>query len=501
MSWADSGKDDPVSSTAGERSTHRSVGQTDHDCHVPPRLQLIIPHGAITDTERGRPLTTSETGDCHVRLPKKVYAVGSLTQFAQGMYAPFMQAYMIDMGASYTELGVFRSVGNVAPTILQPLWGATADKTGRAKVFVALGTLTGLFTVFLFLWAQTPTEMIVLYGVQSLLLSIQIPTWQSLVGSFTDETNRGTELGRLGMAANIASLVATLVSGFIAGFPAVIPLARDLLGPAGPVLLPTVEAWRRAYYLPFLTTAVVGIVASVISLTIEERMTEGDGRRPFPPVLRLLSQPGDFRRFCMIAVFFSFAMSMAWPYFMVVQKTWLGATMFEIAIASAIMTAVIIMFTVPMGRLSDRVGRKPLILLGRSLLFIVPTMYAFATSMLTVYVANALAGFCIASAMNANTAYIYDVAPETERGAHLAVYNTFTGIVFLCGSLVAGFIGDAITQSLGPHGAVFTMLLMSGVLRFAASFLYLLLREPKQYSSTLMIEFKALFGRRHPERV
>ncbi|MHA2072108.1 MAG: MFS transporter, partial [Candidatus Thorarchaeota archaeon] len=422
--------------------------------------------------------------------------VGALTQFAVGLYRPFLLAYMIDMGASYAELGAFQSVGNAAPSVLQPAWGATSDKVGRTKGFVAFGTFAGLVMIFLFLWAGTPTEMLILFAIQSVLFSIQIPTWQSLLGGLMDEENRGIELGRLGVATNVASLTATLVSGFIAGFPAIIPALRDLFGTFGLVLFPTVEVWREAYYLPFYFTAVFGIIASLLSLTIREGKRESDKKREFPPILKLLSQPGDFRRFCLISVFFSFSMSMAWPYFMVVQKDWLNSSNFEIAIASVVMTATIVIFTIPLGSLSDRIGRKPLILIGRAPLFVVPILYAFATNVYFIYVANALAGFCIAAGFNAITAYIYDIAPEEERGAHLAVFNTFTGIIYFLGSLFSGVLGDSIATFLGGHFAVFAMLMMSGISRLFSSSLYLRIREPREYSSNMRDVFYSFINRR-----
>jgi MFS family permease len=101
--------------------------------------------------------------------------------------------------------------------------------------------------------------------------------------------------------------------------------------------------------------------------------------------------------------------------------------------------------------------------------------------------------------MNAVTAYIYDISPEEERGSHLAVYNTFTGVMYLFGSLIAGVLGQLILVTFGSeYLSVFFMLLLSGVLRFFASFFYLLIREPREYSSTLWLELRArLPGRRH----
>lgn len=440
------------------------------------------------------------------RLPPRAHLVGALAQFAVGLHAPFLQSYLVDMQMelrgilNYAELGAFRSVGNVAPTLLQPGWGAASDKMGHRKHFVAFGTLTGLLTVFLFLWTATPIDLIVLYGIQSILFSIQIPTWLALIGCLMGERNRGTELGKLAMITNIASLSATVLSGFLAGLPALVQSLRTLLGPAGSIVFPVVDSWREPYYLPFYLTAVVGITASLLSLLIKETGTESSIVRKLPPIHRLLSQPGEFRRFSLVAVFFSFAVSMAWPYFIVVQRDWLKNSLLEIAIASAIMTLSTILFTIPMGRMSDRVGRKPMILLGRGMLFLVPLMYALSAEfggVYTIYAANAIAGFCVASSVNAITAYIYDVAPKNERGSHLAVYNTFTGIVYLAGSLIAGFLGELLSGLVSSqYLSVFIMMILSAGLRFVASFMYLFIREPKKYDSTLRMEVVAMIHRR-----
>jgi len=437
------------------------------------------------------------------KLPTRAYVVGALTQFAVGLHAPFLQTYLVDMQnylygvKNFAELGAFRSVGNVAPTVLQPIWGGASDKVGNRKAFVSFGLLSGLIIVYLFLWAATPIDMIILYAIQSILFSIQIPTWLSLVGGLMGEKNRGDELGKLGLVTNIASFLATLASGILAGMPGILPWLRSVFGDIGLILFPTVEVWREAYYIPFFLTAIFGITASILSITIKERTKSSNIPRRFPPIHHLLSQPGDFRRFSFVAIFFSFSMSMAWPYFIVVQRDWLGGSILEIAIASAVMTASTIIFTIPFGKLSDRVGRKPLIFWGRLLLFPVPIMYAFAWNMYIIYAANFLAGFTTAATVNAITAYIYDVAPDVERGAHIAVYNTFTGLVLTGGSLLAGFFGQIILITLGSeYLSVFIMLIVSGILRFITSFFYLLIKEPKKYSSTLRLEVMALIQRR-----
>jgi MFS family permease len=435
-------------------------------------------------------VNTEENGN----LPRRAFAVGSLTTLATGLHSPFLQDYVIKMGATLAEQGIFRSVGNFAPTMMQPLWGALSDRVGRRKYFVAFGTFSGFLMVLMFFFAATPLEMIVLYGIQSVLLSIQIPTWLALISDYMTEENRGNELGKLSVITNSTSLIATLITGTIAVLPGLLPYLRTLFGDFGPILFPTAESWREMYYVPFLLTAIIGIITSLIALTLRENPETEKGSQVFPPIIELLSKPGDFRRFCLVSVFFSFSMSMAWVYFMVVQSEWLGQTPLEIAITSSLMTITIVIFTSPMGRVADRIGRKPMIIAGRSMLFVVPFLYAFSSppfGTFTVYLANVIAGFAVAMTMNAITAYIYDVSPQEERGAHLAVYNTFTGGVFLLGSLFSGFFGYWIEILMSSrYIAVFLMLVLSGTLRFFASFLYMLIREPREYTSTLRDEIR-----------
>ncbi|MBD3405395.1 MAG: MFS transporter [Candidatus Lokiarchaeota archaeon] len=429
-------------------------------------------------------------------LPGIAYLVGSLSQFAIGLHSPFLNTYLVDMGANYAELGAFRSVGNVAPTILQPAWGAISDKYGKRKPFVAFGTVTGFMMVFLFFFAATPLEMILLYGIQSILLSIQIPTWQALLSELMDESNRGKELGRLALATNAASVAATTITGFLAVMPAILPHLRTVFGIYGNIIFPTAEAWREAYYLPFLLTAILGIIASILSLRINEKEPDIKEKREFPPILKLLSHPGMFRKFCFISVFYSFAMAMAWPYFTVVQRVWLENTILEIAIASVIMSACIMISSVPFGKFSDKIGRKQLIMIGRGTLFLVPLMYAFADSVIIIYIANAIAGLCVGASFNTIIAYIYDISPEEERSSHLAVFNTFTGIIFLGGSLIAGLVGEALTPIIGEYMAVFAMLLASSILRIIGSLFYWIIKEPREYSSDIRTEVRAFLYRR-----
>ena len=144
---------------------------------------------------------------------KKLYGASLTSVASNNLLFSFFHLYAVDLGSTPFTQSIITSPSQLGNTVLQPVWGATSDRVRNTKAFVAFGLMTGLLVVYMFLWAATPIEMILLYAIQSILFSIQIPTWLSLVGGLMDESNRGDELGKLGLATNIASFTATLISG------------------------------------------------------------------------------------------------------------------------------------------------------------------------------------------------------------------------------------------------------------------------------------------------
>lgn len=411
-------------------------------------------------------------------LPVEVYAAASLNSFAGGIANPFITTYMIDMGASLSELGIFRAVGNIAPTFLQPIWGGLSDRTGHRKYYVSIGVSIAYSLFALMYFLVLPIQVIILFFIQSVVLSISIPTWSALLGELIPANKRGHLLGRIGTLSSIAGLIATLSGGILSGM--------TIFG-----------GWKDQYFLPFMISSIVGILAGLITLRIKEPVQNPDIRnaRPlFPQIGKIFREPGNFRRLCFVSAFFSFAMSMAWPFFSVVLRVWLKASLLEIAIQSAMMSITMIIFQSYFGRLSDKYGRKPLILAGRFLLPLVPILYIFATDMILIYIGAALAGFSVALSQNALMAYIFDASPEEELGSYLSVYNVFSGFIFLFGSLFSGIMGDYLSQFVGSYLAVFYMMVASGVLRFIGATLYGFLHETHHTTHKIIPDIISALG-------
>ena len=95
------------------------------------------------------------------------------------------------------------------------------------------------------------------------------------------------------------------------------------------------------------------------------------------------------------------------------------------------------------GRISDRVGRKPIIILSFAIFSLVFFLYAISRSFLGILPIQMLEGAMWAAFSVVTPAFIADIARDGERGAYLGLYNQVWYIGWAIGPLFGGFLTDA----------------------------------------------------------
>lgn len=148
-----------------------------------------------------------------------------------------------------------------------------------------------------------------------------------------------------------------------------------------------------------------------------------------------------------------------------------GASELELGLLFASFSGMQFLFAPLWGRLSDRVGRRPVLiggLLGTSGSYV---LFALADSMPALFVARMLAGFFGANVSTAQ-AYIADVTPEHDRARGMGLVGAAFGLGFTFGPLIGGELAD---WSNGAPGWFAAALSLS-----AASYGFFELREPER---------------------
>jgi DHA1 family tetracycline resistance protein-like MFS transporter len=110
-----------------------------------------------------------------------------------------------------------------------------------------------------------------------------------------------------------------------------------------------------------------------------------------------------------------------------------------------------------MGNLSDRYGRRPLLLLAIAGLGLDYLLHALAPTLFWIFVGRILAGVCGASWTIAN-AFITDVAPIEERGKYFGMVGAAFGLGFILGPAIGGLLGE-----FGPRVPFYVAAAISGL--------------------------------------
>ncbi len=116
-----------------------------------------------------------------------------------------------------------------------------------------------------------------------------------------------------------------------------------------------------------------------------------------------------------------------------------GASAFQVGLLMSVYSGVQFIFSPFWGRLSDRKGRKPILLfclLGEGLSYL---LFAFSRSLEMLFLSRILAGF-FAGSISTAAAYISDITPPKERSKGMALIGAAFGLGFLIGPALGGFL-------------------------------------------------------------
>ena len=126
-------------------------------------------------------------------------------------------------------------------------------------------------------------------------------------------------------------------------------------------------------------------------------------------------------------------------------------------------------FSIPLGILSDKIGRKNIIVSGYLLFSITCLGFVFFKNFYALIILFILYGMVRAMTEGNQRAYITDLANEKIRASILGLFHTTIGVLTLISSLVAGFLWQNIKiEASFIYGSIFS---------FCSVFLFFILKK------------------------
>jgi MFS family permease len=185
----------------------------------------------------------------------------------------------------------------------------------------------------------------------------------------------------------------------------------------------------------FVVALAPGLLSALLAvLAVRDVPHAADADAKPPPLVQRYPAP----LWHLIAAAALFSLGNSSDSFLILRSRELGLSFTRVVLAFALYNAVYALGAIPLGRLSDRMGRKPVVVAGWLVYAAVYLGFAVARSAAAPWALLAAYGLYQALAEGVTKALIADVVPARQRAGAIGLFYTVTGIGQLVASLAAG---------------------------------------------------------------
>lgn len=360
-----------------------------------------------------------------LELPRTVWLIGLISlvnDAASDMVYPLVPLYLASVLMSGPRvLGLIEGVAEATASLLKLFSGVLVDRTRHAKPWVVFGY--GL--------ASVGRPLIAFVGSWPWLLVLR----------FADRVGKGLRTSP--RDALLAASVPAERHGLAFGL-------HRAMDNAGAVVGPLIAAALLARHLPlrdvFLWAALPAALCLALAFALREPQLPPHPKKAAPFDWRVRDLPPTFRRYMVVIALFALGNSS--NMFLLLRARQLGVSEAVVPLLWAGVSAVAMILSTPLSALSDRIGRKRLLLGGYG-------VYAAFYLALGLIGSNGLGlvalfacyGVFLAATEGVEKALVADLAPQARRGTAFGWFNLVVGIMLLPASVLFGWLWQATTPT------------------------------------------------------
>lgn len=350
--------------------------------------------------------------------------VSLLNDAASEMIYPLLPVFLTSvLGAGPAVLGMIEGIAESTASLLKLYSGYLSDRVKRRKGWVVAG-----------------------YSISNVIrpLIAFAGSWvQVLVLRFSDRVGKGLRTSP--RDAMIADSTPPEFRGMAYGFHRAMDHGGAIVGPllaTGLLLL-----YQDNISAVFLFSFIPGTLAVVLLLVglREREAAPGTGGSTFSFRSAWTEMPDGFRKYLLIMLMFTLGNST--DAFLLVRAQKLGVPIALLPTIWVALHVVKMAVSVPGGMLSDRLGRKRVIVAGWVVYALVYWGFAFASRQWHVWALFAAYGIYFGLTEGVEKALVADLAPAHLRGSAFGLYHLTVGIGAFPASLIFGLVWEGFGAS------------------------------------------------------
>ncbi len=334
------------------------------------------------------------------------------------MIYPLLPVFLISvLGVGPTFVGLVEGVAEATASFLKLFSGWISDRRQKRKFLVVSGyTLSTLIRP---------------------LVAAATAGWHVLLIRFFDRVGKGIRTSP--RDALIADSVPASEHGKVFGFQRALDHTGAVIGPLIAFFLLTFIT--QQYRMLFLLAYLPGIIAlALLILGVKERKGPNPGLSSRPVQLTLRPFDRRFKIFLLIIILFSLGNSS--DAFLILKAQQAGVSVSLLPILWAVLHISKSLSAMPGGILSDRYGRRKLIIAGWILYGAVYFGFASAQTSGTVWLLFAIYGLFYGLTEGGERALVANLVQPHLRGTAYGLYHFSVGLSTLPASLLMGFLWE-----------------------------------------------------------
>ena len=352
-------------------------------------------------------------------LARNIIIVGFVSLFtdlSSQMVFPVVPLFLLSLGASAWVVGLVEGAAETTASLLKVFSGYWSDKIKRRKPFVFAGYGLSSLTKPLFAFAQSWPFVLFFRVIERVGKGVRDAPRDAIIAESVDVSIRGKAYGFQRAMDGVGSFSGAIIA----------------------VILLPLFGYRELFLIAFLP----GIIGVLFILFIKEKREQTiplkTASTPFRVSMKRL--PRNLQIFILVSTLFALA-NFGYAFLILKAKN-IGLSDNIALLLYVLFYVVYTLFTIPAGMLSDKIGRKPVLLTGYVLFAVSAVCLLFTSQLLMLVFVFIVYGIFFGLIDGVQRAFVVDLAPSDLKGTALGTFHTATGLIALPSGIIAGTLWD-----------------------------------------------------------